>query len=274
MTARTAGGPVLACALVLAASLASCSDSPGPPLSLEEYASWCSESSLLAVAGPRSRQGPGNRFLDLEEVAATVDALAEDYESITPPAEIAVFHNQTLEELRAAAAAIDELPSYEDASSAEERFELMDLERALEGALGDITEDLGEASATLALSPAVLGPLTASGCLPLLPPTGARYAPAGSAIAISWEPMPGWGGEPTSSSRGTARSRPDPAPTGPAPPATGTRPRTTRTWRTAMPRRPPRRRTSQSRPRPPRRIGERGSSPSVAWRRGPKPASR
>lgn len=189
MTARTAGGPVLVCTLVLAAALVSCGDSSGQSLSLEEYASWCSESSPLAVAGPRA--GPAGGFGDLGDAAATVDALVEDYESITPPAEVAAFHGWTLEELRAAAAVIDEMPSFEDMSSAEEFVELMELERDVEYALAGITEDLDEASAALALSPTVRGPLTASGCLPLLPPTDAQYAPAGSAIVISWEPAPG-----------------------------------------------------------------------------------
>lgn len=185
------GTRVLACALAIAAALTSCGDDPGPPLSVETYASWCTESSLLAVAGQRSPQGPAGGFDDLEEAAATVDALVENYESITPPAEVAVFHDQTLEELRAASAAIDEMPDFEDVSSAEDFFELIELERDLENALEGITENLDEASSLLTLSPAVREPLTDGGCLPLLQPTGAQYAPAGPAIDISWEPVPG-----------------------------------------------------------------------------------
>ncbi|MDE0652929.1 MAG: hypothetical protein OXI26_04715, partial [bacterium] len=171
---------VLACALVLATVLASCGDDPGPPLSLEEYASWCSESSLLAVAGPRDQRGPATGFGDVEDAAATVDALVENYESITPPVEVAVFHDQTLEAIRAAAAVIDEGPRLDDVSYAAVFLKLVELERDPDGA-----------SEALALEPAVRGPLTASGCLPLLQPAGARYAPAGSAIVINWEPVPG-----------------------------------------------------------------------------------
>ncbi|MCY3661640.1 MAG: hypothetical protein OXH28_02300 [bacterium] len=195
---RGVGAGVLACTLVLAAALASCGDDPGPPLSIETYASWCAESSLLAVAAPRSPHRPAGGFSDLDDAAEAVEALVENYESITPPAEVAAFHDQTLEGLRAAAEVIDETESFEDLSveerrelSARELAELMASSRDAEDVLQDVAADLDEASSGLALAPGVRGPLTASGCLPLLQPTGARYVPAGPAIAISWEPVPG-----------------------------------------------------------------------------------
>ncbi len=179
---------MLACALVMAAVLTSCGNDP---VSLEEYASWCSESSLLAVTAPQSRQGPAPRFRDLEETAAAVEALVANYESIDPPAEVAGLHDQTLEELRAAAAAIDELPSIDDVSSGEDFLKLVESQSDLEHVLWDVTEDFEGASGGLVLPPAVRESLTAGGCLALLQPTGARYAPAGSAVVISWEPAPG-----------------------------------------------------------------------------------
>ena len=189
---RGVGAAVLACALVLAAALTSCGDeSGGRPASLEEYASWCAESSLLAVAGPQNRQGRTTPTADLEETAATLQALVANYESIGPPAEIAVLHDQTLESLRAAAATADEIPSVADVSSAEEYEELRTLRSGLERALWDVAGDMEDPANRLALSPAVRESLTAGGCLPLLQPTDVRYAPAGSAIVVSWQSVPG-----------------------------------------------------------------------------------
>ncbi len=113
------------------------------------------------------------------------------YESIVPPAEIAELHDQTLESLRAAALAVDAMSSFEDVSSEEEYEELPELLGDMEHVMWDIGEDLEDGASRLALSPAVRESLTAGGCLPLLQPTHWQYAPAGSAIVVSWEPVPG-----------------------------------------------------------------------------------
>lgn len=181
----------LACALVLAASLVSCGGFDKSPATLEEYASWCTESSLLAVAGPQDRQVLAAGVHDIEDIAETLQELVKDYESIVPPAEVAAFHDHTLASLRAAAAEVDEAPSFEDAASAWEFDDLLAVVGSLRRVSWDVAGDLDGTASGLVLAMPVREALTASGCLPLLQPTAERYSSVGAAFVVSWEPVPG-----------------------------------------------------------------------------------
>ena len=191
---RGVGAVASACTLVVAAGLASCGGDPAGPVSVEEYASWCAESSLLAYARSQNRQGSINRPGDDEAIAETLQVLVENYESIVPPAELADFHDGALGRVRAAAVAFDAVPPPEDVSSPENFEELVQRVESryyVEGVLWDVARDLQDASNRLALPPHVRESLTASGCLPLSEPAQVQYERAGSAIVVSWEPVLG-----------------------------------------------------------------------------------
>ena len=178
----------------MAAGLVSCGDgsettSPveGSPVSIEDYAAWCAESSVLSIrdpAGGDDDEGDVEEG-DREAAMAFVAELRSGYESIVPPPELAGWHNATLSDLR------DLDFMFALASEAAEDASDEDVTMMVGLALWALVSEAEQAIEQLDLPQDLRWPLVASGCLPLPAPANLLYDHDGSAIVLTWDAVPG-----------------------------------------------------------------------------------
>ena len=154
-------------------------------MSIEDYAAWCAESSVLSIrdpAGGDDDEGDVEEG-DREAAMAFVAELRSGYESIVPPPELAGWHNATLSDLRD----LDFMFALEAAEDASDE----DVTMMVGLSLWALVSEAEQAIEQLDLPPDLQWPLVASGCLPLPAPANLLYDHDGSAIVLTWDAVPG-----------------------------------------------------------------------------------
>ena len=88
--------------LLIAAMLSACSDSQDEDGSWEEYAAWCSQASL--------EEPPVDEDQTYGEASTSFAGVIESMKSVSPPAEVADWHNKYLDAIEAMKALVDAEP--------------------------------------------------------------------------------------------------------------------------------------------------------------------